>query len=421
MHPLNRRNDVDEIRPLQCGTPSAINRISCVDRKAATMHIVRLKYSFFAALVLACLPLFAHAELVTEWDFARGIPPGYAVQGLTGVSASEEGLVINTAQDGFIVWQSPNFSDPADVVTLRARADRPTDALLMWHAEGAAEGELVQLPFTIPAGDGTQDINIFAGRYDEWTPRPTIVGFAFPAGTNIVIERVYWRGFTAAEKLNEAWKSFWTFDTFRPYTINFLWGPLFVFNPLERAQLFDNLPPHGWSATRLFYLFIIVAAAAWIVLAFMKKNRTGALTFAAVLAACWIVFDLRMGIEFLVYAKRDIQSYVLEEGRARTLRTHGNFYAIAEEILPIVREHDRYVLVAPAESAFYPNMRYMSYPSVPLHPDQDVSGIKLWAVLNQKNLRVVDDHIVDETGRRLTSTGSVRMRFDDHTFLFELP
>ena len=386
--------------------------------KTATIACVRLSSSILGALTLI-VPIVASAELVTEWDMQRGVPPRYAVQGLTGVTTTDEGLVIRTDTDGFIIWEEPAFTDPAEVVTIRATAARETDAMLLWHAKDAPEGELVQLPFVIPAG--THDTHILPTRYPEWTPMPSIVGFAFPAGADVVIERVYWRGFTTAEKLSEAWKSFWTFDAFRPYSINFLWGPLFTFNPLERADLFENLPPNGWSANRLFYLLIAIAAASWVILAFMKKSRTGAIAFAVVFALCWVIFDLRMGLELLVYAKRDIQSHVLGEGRTRQLRTHGNFYAIAEEILPVIMEHDRYVIAAPDDSGFYPNLRYMSYPTVPVFRDGDTEGVKLWVVLNQKNLRIVDDHIVDETGTQLTGTGTIRMQLDDHTFLFELP
>ncbi len=385
-----------------------------------------MRLSRFLIAFVCLLPAVAAAENMEIWNFVGGMPKSATVQQIDEARLTGQGLLIKTNTDGFVLWDDYPIPGPAEVITIRVRSARQAEAALLWPRSAADENDLLQLFFTIPATNEFQDIDIIVSDYPEWSHNAKRLGIGFPAGSDLVIEQISFRHWAMTEKIIEGWKSFWTIDEFRPYSINFLWGPLISTNEPARAILYEGLPPKAWSVTRLFYLLIILAgvAATWLAMFAKDKNvgrQKGILLFAGTCIALWLIFDLRMGIEVLTYAKRDIQSHLLAPDSDKYLRTHGRFYTLAEKLVPDIVAHKQYVLVTIEGSPYGANMRYMTYPAVPVTPDGNISGVPLWVIIERPDIIVdAQNRLITADGKVLSAPGHIIKQIDSGNFLFIL-
>jgi hypothetical protein len=355
-----------------------------------------------AALFLVLFASVAHGEDIQLWNFRGTMPIQTSIGGLTKAETTPEGLLIQTDVEGFIMWANQPIKTPTEVLTMRVKSPSQIGAFFMWTSPAGEEQFTFEIPFIIPATtEVPKDVNIIPSNFPTWDWRAEKVAIRFPAGANVLIEEATLRHWSTMEKFIEGWKSFWTYDTFRAYSINFLWGPLIATNAPARGVMFDTLPPFAWSATRIFYGLLLLAAVIGLVVRFLGKNAAlGFGIFAAVFVGCWVIFDIRMGAEIIDYAFDDIDSYVKKEGNNQTLRSHGNLYAIINEALPVINQYDRYVLIYPAGSVYFANVRYMAYPSVPVREEDNAENVKLWAVFERRDI------LIDENNRLYKKVGT---------------
>lgn len=378
------------------------------------------KQVFLIGFVLAFAPLAAHAERTTTWDFRKAESVMPLVENLTTVERVPEGLHIRTSQDGFAGWQNPAIP-PTDVVIVYARNAHPLEAAFMWQPEGAQPGDLLQSFFPIDGGPDTTRAAVVPSRYKEWTESTPALAFGFPAGTDIVIEKIEWKSWGPGEKIVNAFRGFWTFDTVAAYSINFLWGPLLPLNPETRATLFDELPPLEMSAMRMAYLVIILAAIAAGVLFLLGKKRNAVLTVICTVAGAWILLDVRMGAELLSYATHDLGSYVLRPEGDRSFRTLGNLPDILDKTESALKDGDArtVVLLEPAGNARLSKARLRLYPIdvVPYSEDTKAGSGRAWLVINRPDATAGNGSVA-VNGRTLSGPGKLIAEFGTGSFLF---
>jgi hypothetical protein len=389
-----------------------------------------------SAVLALVLPLSALAAETSVWELAGDTSGLWRTDGLTTVRASAEGIYIQTNQQG-IIFRASDVDHPVDTVTITVATPNDIEANFLWRPVKGASDDVWRMPFLIPKSPSLSEVSFNPSHYKAWNPTSELFGFEFPAGTELVLSDVRLTRWNAWEKAVEIFKSYWTFDQFRPYSINFLWGPLIVSNPIARAQLFDTLPPRARSAVWFFYgaAIILILAALWL------RRRThdtekALAVLACGIAALWLLFDLRMGLEILSYAKTDLTTHVFAKKGEKMLRTHERFYEIAERALPELRKQEMYALIVPDDSPFYANLRYMSYPSLPLRGPEGLSGATLWFVIERPDVAVDDEgklfrhagtvlldaegKIVDSTRIPLTNPGKLLWKESEGTFLFSL-
>lgn len=375
-------------------------------------------HSAIASLGLLLAAQTASAADAVTWDFV-GSPRGVVPHNLGTVQATEEGLYVETATDGFLEF--PPLTRRADSAMLRVTNARDTDIAILWRTADLQPGEYYQHTVALPRGEHV-DVAIALHQMPEWTWSAPFVGIAFPAGTQLLLEEMEWRGYTLPERLWNGFLSFWTPDTFRLYSINFLWGPLVGASPEARATLFDAMPPRAWSATRVFYgafaLVLVVAGVA------AKAKHGGLRRFLAVAAiagaALWVLFDVRMTQEILRYVRDDWTSYVLATGDGKRLRTHSGLHGVLERLRDTVGEGERYALVTREGTPFFANVRYALYPSVPVRQEEWDATIPVWIVLDAPEVTVRDGELVAGDGTVLASGGEVTERFDSSSFVYRL-
>jgi hypothetical protein len=365
----------------------------------------------------------AHAATTLDMDFRGKMPGQWEVQGFTTAETTAEGLRIRTEKDGYLLREVA-FDSNADTVRLWVAAPQPMEGLLLWHLRGTGNDQFVRMPFLIQPSDTYVTLQLLPSRYAEWKPGDIdAFGIALPAGAQITLGRIEVESRPMFERFAEAAKSAVTADEFRLYSINFLWGPLVVFNPTARAELYMQMPPYGWSVLRVVYALLAFAAIP-IVLAIMmrwdKRSRLRAsAVFAIAFVALWVAFDVRMSAEIVSYAATDWQTYVTRPVPERQLRGHGSIYAVLEQALPILQEDARYAAIINMQDPYEGILRYYSYPTIPLWPGEDLTGVRTFFVYGQPGYRVDDRHrLVSPDGAVLTASGSVVLEFDPTTFIF---
>ena len=373
-------------------------------------------------LVLLLFPSITHALTITEWNFREsGIPGRWEVQGLTPVP-TDTGLHIIATKDGELT-RLTDLPHRIDDIIVHAFTKSPTEALLLWHPRTFPSSNLVQLPFSIPAGTAPVSIELNVSSFPEWDPATDRIGFAFQEGTDVILDSIELIDLKWWEHGIVALQSFWTFDWYKPHSINFVWGPLLTFTPLAKKHMFYQLPPLASSANTIFYIPIIIGSGFaifyWHFYGRTLKARHKSVTgFLILIAILWIGYDIRMGAEWLSYVREDLRTYLLQEESTRTFRERGRFYDFAAIAATYLAKDRTYVFLATFRWPYLGAMRYLTYPSVPTEPDQAQFGIDTWVVFDRPDISIDPSDRLTSDGIVVTPPGKVLYQFDDHSFIF---
>jgi len=353
-------------------------------------------------------PLSASAKQVTSWNFLNGNVPGqWQVQGISTAEPTERGLIIKTDKGGGM-HRATDFNHKVDGIRIVFTSIEKTEAIFRWHENGTPETHMVQLPITFRPG-GKFELEIDLTPFEQWDPRTDIVGFVFPAGTEILIESIDFIDWGLFENIGYAWKTFWKFDKYRAYSINFMWGPLFTYNQFAYEQLWFNSPPRSDSVNRLFYAILIFGLIIVVVQWWKKKAFQKAVRGFFILFLClWMIFDLRMGLEYFSYLLHDYVTYISVPPTQQAFRERGSFYALMQGIKPHIQERERYIFFAPIPYPFSGLIRYYTYPILPTLPSEVESGIDTWVVferadiiVNENRQLVLEDEIISPPGSKI--------------------
>lgn len=353
-----------------------------------------------------------------SWDFRNSLPEGVSSQQLTVVQPTDNGLYIQTDTDGFL--KLPPLPIPADTLTIRLSNVDTRDAALLWQTNGLDPSDYYQHTVSLPRG-AQKDVVFPLHRTRGWNWKAPFMAFALPAGSEVIVESMTWRSYTLTEKLWNGFLSFWTPDSFKLYSINFLWGPLIAVTPDARASLYDALPPQAWSAMRLAYgAFAIVFGLGFALFkwrpSFGRHSLILLLTIAV--ATLWACFDLRMTMEIVSYVRDDWRTYVLAPADERTFRTHSSLYRVINRVDTLLGDDERYALLAENGTPIFANVRYALLPATPLREGESTDGVSAWIVLGLPGVHVVDGSLVAPDGTVLAHNGRLIERFDADSFLY---
>ncbi|MDD4319001.1 MAG: hypothetical protein PHW10_01615 [Candidatus Peribacteraceae bacterium] len=385
------------------------------------MHLRRIVVT--AAVLFA--PVSVFAARTDTWDFTGSKVPGsWDGRGWTSATPTEQGLHIITG-DGGNMTRPTEWTEPVDAIRLVFGAREGVDGYFVWHRRDAGPTDFLQIPFRIDPGNPSV-VTLDPASAGQWDPLADVIGISLPANTEVTLQEMSFSRPDAAEKITGAWKSFWMFDTFKNTSVNFLWGPVLRFSPTDAASLFGNGPPMGWSANRVFYA---VLAAGGTLLFFLRgtlRRRFGArgpfLAFAVLSGALWIVYDLRMGAEFFSYALDDVRTYFSQPATARRFRSFDTFYADVALGKDLLQRDPAYAFLFPEGSPLPTRARYLTYPSIPITADEGVQeSAKTWLVFRRPDVTVGNDNVLRQDGKELARGGGVVRRFDDTSFIYQIP
>ncbi len=350
---------------------------------------------------------FRSGQVNAQW---KGIGP-------IEMQQQAEGIVLRTgAGTGFIVTTTqPKFLGQG--ISIIASTQDSVDLFFVW-VYTSQNGQSYELPFSLEAGASQQETLSMTGDVN-WRRGEKQIGIAVPPNTTIRLEAIAIHHWNFLGKGWEAFLSFWHFDSYRPYTINFLWGPQISFTGIDRSQLFAFVPPPYPSGTYIAYGLIVILLGYFGVRSFKKAPGDRKPWFAKraliVILALWMIFDARMGSEFLSWTVSDIGSYISAPPSIREFRDRSDFYDFAAFAKPLVADRGTYLFFAEQQWPYLGNMRYLTYPSI---PGIDIEKDDTWAIYHRPDMVVDSNNQLSIGGEPLTVPGTILGRFDDTSFIF---
>lgn len=385
-------------------------------------------YPLVIGIVLLLSPLTASAKQETVWNFQKGIPGTWHIDGCTSAKQTSDGFSIVTGASRCSVQRKiSDFRHPIDTLSFTVLSPVRTEYIFLWHRRDSPSNHLVELPLVLRSSDIPQTIDFNLSAYSQWDRRTDRIGFAFPPNTLIIFQNITFIQWSLREKAGAAFQSFWTFDTFRPYAINFLWGPIIGWNPVWQEQLFLKIPPRGWSMNRLFAWLLLPLGLCCLFLYWRQEYRhcdpRPLLIFGSVFVSLWLLSDLRMGLELLHYIRTDWQTYVLRPPGTRTFRVFGDFPDIIDAVTPVLSSAERYGFAGPPGTPFGSFLRYRTYPSLLVDaewPEEERNGIRHWFIILRPDTSLSPQGELFLGKERLSPPGTILENFQNNAILFEV-
>jgi len=380
-------------------------------------------------IILLLSPTVSSATQVTVLDFRQGIPGIWEQGPCLSAQQTPEGFALAaTTERCSILHTTRDLRHPIETLSLTVISPARTEIVFLWHRRDAPRGHMVELPLVLQSIDGPQTIVLNLPRYPQWDPTTDRIGFALPKNSSFILQNITFTRWSLWEKAAAAFRSFWTFDTFRPYAINFLWGPIIGWNPVWQEQLFTSIPPVGWSVSRVFLSLLLPLGVLCLFFCFRRGWKTSTCRSASVLfgtmfVGFWLLFDVRMGLELLSYVKTDWETFLLKPPSERRFRVFENFNAIAEESIPLLITSPKYGFVGPRGAPFGSLMRYFTYPIRPLSPsdpEEQRSRLRHWLVAFRDDARISPRGELFLGDIFLAGPGIIVQRFGKDAFLFEV-
>src|SRR3989344_4293016 len=340
----------------------------------------------FATLLL--VPSLCAAESVTTWNLVNHEKiEGWKATNITSVQLTPDGLAISTQTRGQLV-KAANIRHDVDSITITYSSIAGANGVFFWHAKGMPPTEAYQTPISSRRSAAAQQLVLDMGRVPEWdTKKLDSLGFAIEAGSQMTLQAVELSGPGLLDKIVYPARSFFLFDDMHAYSINFLWGPLMTYSEEQMQRLYSQVPPLGKSANPVFYAVMLVAMVATFVL--RKRLRHPSAICFLVVAVLWIVYDARMGAEFIRAAHKDIQTFWSKPVELRDFRDRGSFNAFARTVAPYTEGKDRYVFIASRGWPYIGTIQYETYPALPASYEEDAAkDADTWIVFDRSDITV---------------------------------
>lgn len=376
-------------------------------------------HSTLIVLALACMPIASHAENVTNWSFLGGhIGPDWRISGQATTTAEIGGLRV-IPQSDVKIFRETHLGHGVDAAEITYLALRNTEAVFLWHRSGEPEDQIVRLPFAFVHTTVPSTVKLDLQWYEEWDPHADRMGLLLPKGADVQLLQIKLIGRSPLEKVLAAIRSSWIFDTFTPYSVNFLWGPIFTMSPIARERLFIDLPPHGTYGNSILYAIILLSLAGSFAWNLVRKDRQRAALFAlGVIAAAWTLSDVRMGTELLSYVRDDWESYWSKPTHKRIFRERSDFPIFLKSVKPLVEDRSRYIFLTQYPYPLLGLMRYHTYPAMPVAPEAATEGVDTWVLYDRPEVTMNDEGRLIAGETPISPPGEMLFRLREGTFVF---
>lgn len=376
-------------------------------------------------LIGLLIPITTMAKQETVWDFRGSQLPGeWQLAGLDVPETTAEGLHLTASKEDGTVISALKLPHAIHSISLVFITGIGTEAQFGWHRSDMEPGLFTQLPFTIPASPVEQRIDLNFDTVREWDARVDQIGVTLPKGADLYLREIRFTRWSLMERVTSAWKSFWTFDKLGAISINFVWGPVMVFSPTAVGHVFDKMPPEGRSGMWVGYLLLIVAAVIAGTRELWKNTLPrlrvpGALIlFFLLFAGIWAVFDVRMGLEMLGYARHDYETYLSPPPGERAFRTFLNFNDAVDRTMPYVKGAESLALLTTRETPIRDMLRYFVFPTEVIEAQGPDIDQRFWFVFHRSDAAVDAKGRLTVGGVPWTASGGILKQFDSTSFLF---
>ncbi len=370
-------------------------------------------------LAALALPSFAHAITIQSFTFDRNsLNATWKGYGPVEVQRGDDAIIMRATGTGAVFTDQPLVLLP-DAAILTTTSETDINGFFLWVFENDQRQINHSLPIVIPAG--TKVKSQFQIYDPNWKAGSKSFGIAIPPGATLAINELEMMTWSPTERLGEMLASFWTFDEYRAYSINFVWGPQLGTNTIQRQMLYAYQPPRASSGTRAVFIGLILVLVALTAYRWLRstdvwtRRRSMTRDWVVAFFCAWLLLDARMGSEFLSWIWHDAATYITQPAGERTFRDRDRFYDFADFAKPLVADRQSYVFFAQSMWPFLGNMRYITYPSIPGNAfDEDDT----WVVYNRPDVYMGENDALMLGENQITQPGRVIGRFDDGSFVF---
>jgi len=361
--------------------------------------------------------LLNNEEEVLKWNTA-GVPDEVVI--------TPDGVAFNVEEQAAFFRPLPEgFHKNVDAIRLHYDATGLEEVVLLF-IRIRADGEIVRrfrLVFPIEEGMIDEYVSVPFYKWDVKGTNVLAVHFRGDA-QNVVFGGVRFLHFTMFEKLVMSWKSFWTFDSFSPFSINIFLGPV-IMPDTEAIARHADWWYYGTSVNAYFMVGLALFGMGLLFWAARKSQKEGLQwlvvrktilkRYFLIILLVWMFYDLRMGAEYIRNVAKDYREYIAADPSERTFRDHDRFYDFVAFVQDLVADRSQYEVFLSSEWPYFGSLRYYTYPSLP-NPGEPVSDT--WVVYDRSDITVGEDGMLYLDTEPFTKPGALLGRFDEHSFVF---
>lgn len=361
-----------------------------------------------------CLsPVQAEALTTTVWDVQNFAEQEWQASTNLQISLTPNGLRLQSSLGNATLYRAFEATHAIDAVRITYTSTATITAKAMWSTVKTGPN-LYMAPFVLPKAEQARTYTIDYARYDAWNSKPTHIGLQLPANADVTLQNIELLHWNIFEKTAAAIQGVFVFDSAGPYSVNFLWGPRLALNPVQVAQAFVEKPPSTKSANWLAYIALALGG----VYVWWRKKTVQ--TFFVLFGCVWLLYDLRMGSEFISYAYSDYTSYYSQEIGVRTFRDRSFFSDFAEAITPFVQNEEKYIFLPQNGAPYRGLLRYYTYPSLPVeHFDGNANLYKTWIVYKRPDVQLNAEGRLVLGQQVLSPPGKILHEFAAGSFIFQ--
>ncbi|HLC75536.1 MAG TPA: hypothetical protein VJB82_00230 [Candidatus Peribacterales bacterium] len=389
---------------------------------------VQLSCACCLGLALLLIPShsFAAERVYELWEFMKDEDiDAWHYVGLDEGELMSEGLRFNVKDRAVIFRPLPEgFHQHVDALRFRWDATGLDEVAVLFLTldDDGQIAKRFRLSFPVSKGPTNEYIPIDFYRKDIEGSDVLAVTFVGNAN-NVVFDSVRFLHYTLFEKIRGVWESFADLQPLTPYSINILLGPTIT---SDIGSYRDYRDWRQLSLSLNAYLLVGIALFS-IALLFvgLARTRRGAQwedvrgmilrTLFAGIFAVWILYDVRMGAEFIANVFHDRSTYFAAEPAESSFRDIGKFPAFVAFAKPFLKEEEAYEFFVPDRWPYFGMMRYETYPALP-NPGDPVSD--LWVVFSRTDMSIDEENRLLLAGKPITAPGILVARFDAKSFIF---
>ena len=380
-----------------------------------TIRLSNLIQWMLLSMLLLAVPQLCRAENTTTWTMTNQQKlDGWNSNNLTNVQLLPQGLTVTTQTRGELVGVS-KLRHRVDTISFTYISPTGADGLFFWRPPSMEEGNVFQIPITFTASPTTQTLVLDISKISEWDHRSDRIGFVLNAGSQLILQEMSFSGPSGTDVIVYPFKTFFTFDQARAYSINFLWGPLMTYSEQQFNRLFALMPPHATSWNWVFYGILAIGL---VVTCIQRSSPRARSRLFLLIAIVWVIYDLRMGAELISYAHTDVKTWWSKPIELKDFRDRKSFTAFAQTAAPFTEGKDRYVFLASHGWPFWGSMKYATFPARPIAPDGDTEGVDTWIFYKRNDVTQNEDRRLVLNGTPISPPGDIMLRFEPGAFVF---
>jgi len=376
--------------------------------------------TFAASSILSEEWLIHSEDDILEWNTA----------GLEQVEITEDGVFFDLENQAAFFRPSPK-GFKKDIDAMRAYITLPelsdgenideVALLVLTLKENGDIGHRLRIGLDVE--EGSTDIYIPLAHYRKDMGGADVIAMSFKGNAkNIKFEGMKFLKHSLGQKILAFWRSFWTLEPFTAHTINILVGPVVLTDHMMVGEWYENWHLNGISVNAyilvgisLFGISLLLYAGAFSGKRWLDIRKRIIILFFLAIASLWILYDFRMGFEFVRNVAVDHVQYISADTETRTFRDRDRFYDFAKFVKSFVKDRETYEVFLPDPWPYFGSIGYYTYPSRP-NPGDPVSDT--WVIYERDDIVLGEGDKLYHLGEAFTDAGEVIGRFSDDSFIF---